>query len=1213
MVQRSTPVSRRSFISGVGAGALLAGFRLGAPPLARAERAQGASQDLALYRPVTVSSTDYAATPPEFAVDGVAAVGVRGTGWRAAKGDPQWIAVDLQARCRITSVTLTFEATKDDPPFAPSTDGDPWRNTTGSEILSSAATAFRIEVSDDGSAWRTAYETTSGVGGVMSIALPAPVTARWIRLTATRRANTNPLGLNGFQVYGICNQERPPATGWTAWGRHRSDPPMAVSLAVAADGSVPLESGWDLTLDDWAGTTDGAALSTAHVDTSRWLPATVPGTVLASLVEQGHLPDPVAGMNNLHVPEMLSRHAWWYRNAFGLPRELDARSGRHVWLELDGVNHQADVWLNGASVGTLVHPFARASFDITSALRAGHGPQALAVRITPMPHPGSPGDKGPDGNAFVNSAVMYLDSPTYLSVSGWDWMPAVRDRAAGIWNHVRLRSTGAAVIGDPHVKTVLPDLPDTRTAELTLTIPVRNAGSSGASITVRAAFDDVTVSKTVSIDAGKSAEVTFAPADYPQLRLNEPALWWPNGYGAPALHDLAITALIGGEASDRRTVRFGIRQFGYSFDLPVVIDPATDSARQSVDFVRQNARYLRIQCGRRATGWGDSLWTLSVIDGSAPDTDLALHAAATASSVDDPSNAPANAVDGNPRTRWSSAYADDQWIQLDLGQVVSFDRVVLVWEQAYAMNFTIQVSSDGNTWTDVKAVSNAPVPLRISVNGVPVFCRGGNWGWDELLRRMLPDRMHAVVGMHRDMNFTMIRNWIGSSTREEFYARCDENGILVWNDFWEAGPFLDDPPGYADIARDTIVRYRIHPCIAIWCAANEENPPTAIDAAIRLAVAEEDSEILYLRNSAAGFVSGHGPYYWVDPVKYFDPSTYDTGNFGFHTEIGMPTVPVAESMRRLVGDAPGWPIGTPWYHHDWSTRGNQHPDLYLDAINERLGPSGSLEEFCLKAQFINYENMRAMFEAWNAHLWQDANALLLWMSHPAWHSTVWQTYDYDLDVNGSYYGARKGCEPMHIQADPVKWQVLAVNHTAAAVIGAIAIAELYDLKGESLGLSQWQALDIATSAASPAFTVPFTDALPALHLLRLTLMDAGGNVLADNTYWRHRTAQDMRALTDLPQTEVSLRTTSIRRTDAGRELTAVVHNRGKTVAAMVRLSLRDRHSGDRVLPVRTSDNYLWLLPDETRSIAVSWGSTALPYDAPPQVIVEGYNVPAARA
>src|ERR1700722_19467165 len=90
-----------------------------------------------------------------------------------------------------------------------------------------------------------------------------------------------------------------------------------------------------------------------------WVSATVPGTVLASLVEQGHFPDPVEGFNNLHVPEALSRHSWWYRRAFDLPPGFSTGAERHVWLEFDGINHHAEIWLNGTSVGELTHPFAR--------------------------------------------------------------------------------------------------------------------------------------------------------------------------------------------------------------------------------------------------------------------------------------------------------------------------------------------------------------------------------------------------------------------------------------------------------------------------------------------------------------------------------------------------------------------------------------------------------------------------------------------------------------------------------------------------------------------------------------------------------------------------------------------------------------------------------------------------------------------------------------
>jgi hypothetical protein len=634
----------------------------------------------------------------------------------------------------------------------------------------------------------------------------------------------------------------------------------------------------------------------------------------------------------------------------------------------------------------------------------------------------------------------------------------------------------------------------------------------------------------------------------------------------------------------------------------VFTDPG--HAPQTVDYPAQQARYVRVLGRKRATGWGMSMWELSVINTANPGTNLALGKTATASSTDNSAGQPSNAVDGRLDTRWSSAYQDNQWIQVDLGAVTTFDRVILVWETAYASEFDIQVSNDGQTWTTVKSVVNKVQPLQILVNGTRVFCRGGNWGFDELLRRMPHDRMSNVVRMHRDMNFTMIRNWVGSSNREEFFAACDENGILVWNDFWDAWSMdAPDHTAYVNTARDTVRRYRIHPSIAVWCGSNEGAPPREIDSGVRQAVAEEDPDVFYQNNSAGGIVGGGGgPYWWVDPKEYFTRT-----DFGFHTEIGMPTVPVADSMRNLVGDQPSWPINDVWFHHDWSTKGNQQPQSYQAAIDARLGASAGLDEFTRKAQLVNYENSRAMFEAWNTKLWNDASGLMLWMSHPAWHSTVWQTYDYDLDVNGMYHGARKGCEPLHAQASQVDWSTVVVNHTAAPVKGARLTAMLYGLDGTALAAPQTANVDLAPSASVSSFTVAWPDTLPSMHLLRLELRDTRGGLLSDNTYWRYRRDQDMQRLNGLAQARVTIQVTG----RGGGPLTAVVRNEGPVVAAMVRLSLRDPNTGNRVLPAYFSDNYLWLLPGEQRKIPVDW-PTGGEHGVRPLVVVEGYNVPRAE-
>lgn len=1181
-------ISRRQALA-LGGG-LLAGFGLSTllPATAAAAPAGESRQavDLALFRPVSVSSTDYAATPAEFAVDGLAQVGVRGSGWRAGQGDAQWMIVDLQGRCEISSVVLTFEAKPGDPAF----DANASRaETIGTEILSSFAVVFDLDVSDDGKTWRTVHTTGSGVGAVVTIPFAPAVKARWVRFSASRRSTTNPLGLNGFQVYGTTRDNRPAVKGWTNWPVRNHESP---ALTVAADGSVPLESGWVLTMQDFAPSQDGATLSGPGVDTRGWVPATVPGTVLAALVEQKHLPDPVYGMNNLKIPEALSRHAWWYRRTFGLPGGLDVSAGRHVWLEFDGINHAAEIWLNGAKIGEMSNPFGRAALDVTAKLRK-NGEQNLAVRIAPMPFPGSPGDKGPRGEAWVGAnSTMFKNSPTYLAVSGWDWMPAVRDRASGIWNHVRLRSTGAVVIGDPRIDTVLPD---SSTAEVTFTVPVRNVEAGAQNVTVTAAFGSVKVSKPVTVPANAESAVVFAPSEFSQLRIRNPELWWPNGYGDPTLHDLTLTAAKGTAVSDRKTLKFGIRQVTYRYDLPITI--VDGAAEQTVDLGVQQARYVRMQGGKRATSWGFSLFTLSVVDSKAPNVDLARGRTATASSSAD-GTSPGAVTDGDPRSRWTSNYADDEYVQVDLGAATSFDRVVLRWETAYAATYRIQVSQDGQTWTDVADKDNSPKPLIVLVNGVKIFCRGGSWGWDELLRRMPASRADAAVALHKDMNFTMIRNWVGSSYREELFEACDKYGILLWNEFWLG--WSADPANHDQFfaqAEDTVLRYRSHACNVVWFGCNEGSPPSAVDKVLR-EIVHTNTDLMYQPNSASGVITGDGTYRWVDPRTYFTGEATG-GKAGFWSEIGLPTVSVVESMRNLVGQGnPGWPIGDAWYLHDWSENSNQQPNGYQAAIDARLSPSSSLEEFCRKAQFVNYENMRAIFEAWNSKLWNDATGVLLWMSHPAWHSTVWQTYDYDLEVNGSFYGSRKGCEQRHVQASPTNWQVTAVNHTASALAGVTVEAQLHGLDGKTIGQAQQQKLDVGATTAKNVFTVPFDDALPAFHLLRLTLTDDKGAVISENTYWRYRTDTSMRALNQLAYTQLA---TTLSATKNG--YTAVVRNTGKTVAAMVRLSLRERNGTDRVLPTLYSDNYFWLLPGESRTVTISPQRSV----RTPRLLAEAYN------
>ena len=131
----------------------------------------------------------------------------------------------------------------------------------------------------------------------------------------------------------------------------------------------------------------GDVISKVGYAPANWYKATVPGTVLTSLVNDGVYPEPLYGENNRpdNIPESLCRTSYWYRTEVGVPADF---AGKRIWLNFDGINYTADVWVNGKQAGTIKGAFARGIFDVTDLVKPGQR-AAIAVRINPPPHPGN--------------------------------------------------------------------------------------------------------------------------------------------------------------------------------------------------------------------------------------------------------------------------------------------------------------------------------------------------------------------------------------------------------------------------------------------------------------------------------------------------------------------------------------------------------------------------------------------------------------------------------------------------------------------------------------------------------------------------------------------------------------------------------------------------------------------------------------------------------
>ena len=122
------------------------------------------------------------------------------------------------------------------------------------------------------------------------------------------------------------------------------------------------------------------------------------------------------------------------------------------------------------------------------------------------------------------------------------------------------------------------------------------------------------------------------------------------------------------------------------------------------------------------------------------------------------------------------------------------------------------------------------------VNGRRFIARGGNWGFPESNLRYRAREYDIAVRYHKEMNFTMIRNWVGQTGDEAFYDACDKYGIMVWQDFWLAnpvdGPNPDDNDLFMANVKDYVLKIRNHPSMGIYVGRNEGYPPQVLDKRI---------------------------------------------------------------------------------------------------------------------------------------------------------------------------------------------------------------------------------------------------------------------------------------------------------------------------------------------------------------------------------------------
>jgi len=567
------------------------------------------------------------------------------------------------------------------------------------------------------------------------------------------------------------------------------------------------------------------------------------------------------------------------------------------------------------------------------------------------------------------------------------------------------------------------------------------------------------------------------------------------------------------------------------------------------------------------------------------------------------------------------------------------------------MNFDInkQLSDSKKIKFGVRSVSGYMTDRGFRayrLNGKKILIKGGGWT-DPMLLNATPEYERAGIdyAVHMNLNAIRMEGFWGSD--EHLYNLCDEKGILVMVGFscqWEwkgifGGNYEDKygcivTPDQMDVAarswNDQIVWLRNHPSIFLWLYGSDKWPRPELETKYLAVLKEQDPTRPYAQSAKEwkSEITGptgmkmRGPYDYVPPAYWYIDTSYG-GAFGFNTETGPgPQVPVLESLEKMIPKDSLWPIGSSWLYH--AARGKFHNlDAYNSAMNERLGQPNDLKDYLRKAQYMNYEGMRAMFEAFEANR-PEATGIIQWMYNASWPKLWWQFYDYYLMPTGALYGARVANEPLHIFYDYGHQAVDVMNNTPKKSGDLTADINVLDANSKSVLKKSLPVSELGSLETKEIFPLQDNLNVSKTYFLDLRLFDKQHQLVSNNFYvlstqkdslaekkstW-YITPQsqyaDLTLLEKLPKVKLQ-KSETVSQKGENTVIDVKLKNPSQHVAFMVYMDLKKGQTTESVVPVFWKENYFTLLPGEERTVSV-WVHTKDLDGQKGRVVVGGWNV-----
>ncbi len=549
----------------------------------------------------------------------------------------------------------------------------------------------------------------------------------------------------------------------------------------------------------------------------------------------------------------------------------------------------------------------------------------------------------------------------------------------------------------------------------------------------------------------------------------------------------------------------------------------------------------------------------------------------------------------NPRLWWPVNYGDQPLYELELVFETMPDH---------------QVSGTQTVRFGVREVGyeihelNGWHGRRVLVNGRRIFCRGG-YIQPELIFDWDARRMETELRYYAGANMNLIYFEDIPNPPEPFLDLCDRYGILfghcAYSCYWlrPGTPYPDDFGLLERCTVDMIKRCRNHPSLLFYMAMNEEYTKEEVYRMWRGHVLGLDGTRWLIPSAyfpddrqkvgawfkpelPAGMTDIGASYSWAEPEQYFR-WVRDARNWMFMMEGGSASLPPISSLARFLPEVkergPLYPLDRDWAHHG----ANNYYKGYDQALRRLHGEPESVADYCWKGHLVTADQHRSIFEAVNHRVWDITSGMTQWKINTCEPTVQWQLFDYWLKPMVSWFCAKKACEPLHVQLNLPDRTVTIINLHSVPEQGLEARARVFDFNSRLV----WER-SVRTNAPADGyrecFTIPELPSATPVYFVKLELRDKQARLLSDNFYWlRAPGVADLKALQSLPPVRLQSALKLERHRD---EQVARVRlrNPGSQIAFFVQLALTKGKDGAEIVPVFWDDNYLSLLPGESREI-----------------------------